>query len=304
MGPQHRRHSAGGDPAAGGEARCDPTRRGCICRAPPAAVAQLLRVTLADRRNLAGQPTGRGADNRPRERRRQSADPTGRRDGRLAAARSGELCVPNGARRWSRARCGDVGCDREGPGLRADRVASAGFRRGARRRVLHLTKTGDLTMIARSAALGDRSSLAIRLHRAINVLDRFPLSVLQLMLRVAIAAVFWSSGLSKIASWQTTILLFRDEYMVPLLPPEIAAVLSATFELSCSVLIVVGLATRLATLPLLGMTFVIEVFVYPEYWTQHLMWVSVLLFLLTKGAGVFSLDHCAARLLGAREILV
>ena len=159
-------------------------------------------------------------------------------------------------------------------------------------------------MIARSAALGDGSRLAIRLHRAINVLDRFPLSVLQLMLRVAIAAVFWSSGLTKIASWQTTIALFRDEYMVPLLPPEIAAVMSATFELSCSALIVVGLATRLATLPLLGMTFVIEVFVYPEYWTMHLMWTSILLFLLTKGPGVFSVDHYAGRLLRAKGILV
>ena len=159
-------------------------------------------------------------------------------------------------------------------------------------------------MIARSAALGDRSSLAIRLQRAINVLDRFPLSVLQLMLRVAIAAVFWSSGLTKIASWQTTIALFRDEYMVPLLPPEIAAVMSATFELSCSALIVVGLATRLATLPLLGMTFVIEVFVYPEYWTMHLMWTSILLFLLTKGPGVLSVDHYAGRLLRVKGILV
>ena len=146
-------------------------------------------------------------------------------------------------------------------------------------------------MIARSAPFSERTSLAIRLHHAITVLDRFPLSILQLMFRVAIAAVFWSSGLTKIASWGTTIALFRDEYMVPLLPPEIAAAWSAAFELSCSPLIVVGLATRLATLPLLGMTFVIEVFVYPEYWTMHLMWAAVLLFLLTKGPGVFSLDH-------------
>jgi putative oxidoreductase len=151
-------------------------------------------------------------------------------------------------------------------------------------------------MIARSIAFGERTSLAIRLHRAIALLDRFPPSILQLMFRIAIAAVFWSSGLTKIASWDTTIALFRDEYMVPLLPPEIAAVISATFELSCSAMIVVGLATRLATLPLLGMTFVIEVFVYPEYWTQHLMWASVLLFLLTKGPGVFSLDHYVGRL--------
>jgi putative oxidoreductase len=152
-------------------------------------------------------------------------------------------------------------------------------------------------MTARSAALGERISLAVRLHNTIAGLDRFPLSVLQLTFRVAIASVFWSSGLTKIASWDTTIALFRDEYMVPLLPPEIAAVISASFELSCSVLIVVGLATRLATLPLLGMTFVIEVFVYPEYWSMHLMWATVLLFLLTKGPGVFSLDHYATRAL-------
>jgi putative oxidoreductase len=151
-------------------------------------------------------------------------------------------------------------------------------------------------MTARSIAFGEHPSLALRLHQAIALLDRFPLSVLQLMFRVAMSAVFWSSGLTKIASWATTIALFRDEYMVPLLPPEIAAVMSATFELSCSVLMVVGLATRLATLPLLSMTLVIEVFVYPEYWTQHLMWASVLLFLLTKGPGVFSLDHYVGRL--------
>ena len=152
-------------------------------------------------------------------------------------------------------------------------------------------------MTAHSAALGPRASLAIRLHHAIAILDRFPLSILQLMFRIAIAAAFWSSGLTKIASWDTTIALFRDEYMVPLLPPEIAAVMSATFELSCSALIVVGLATRLATLPLLSMTFVIEVFVYPEYWAMHLMWASILLFLLTNGPGVLSLDHYLKRVL-------
>jgi putative oxidoreductase len=158
-------------------------------------------------------------------------------------------------------------------------------------------------MTARSAELGERIGLTVRLHQAIALLDCFPPSILQLMFRVAIAAVFWSSGLTKIASWDTTIALFRDEYMVPLLPPELAAVMSATFELSCSALIVVGLATRLATLPLLGMTFVIEVFVYPEYWSMHLMWTTVLLFLLTKGPGAFSLDHYAGRILRTKGIL-
>jgi putative oxidoreductase len=158
-------------------------------------------------------------------------------------------------------------------------------------------------MIARSATFHERAGLADRFYQAIALLGRFPPSILQLMFRVAIAAVFWSSGLTKIASWDTTIALFRDEYMVPLLTPETAAVLSATFELFGSALIVVGLATRLATLPLLGMTFVIQVFVYPEYWTQHLMWASVLLFLLTKGPGVFSLDHYAERFLRTKGYL-
>ena len=158
-------------------------------------------------------------------------------------------------------------------------------------------------MTARSATLNEPAILATRLGQAIALLDRFPPSLLQLMFRIAIGAVFWSSGLTKIASWDTTIALFRYEYMVPLLPPELAAAISATFELSCSPLIIVGLATRLATLPLLGMTFVIEVFVYPEYWTMHLMWASILLFLLTKGPGVFSLDHLVARILRLKRIL-
>jgi putative oxidoreductase len=127
-------------------------------------------------------------------------------------------------------------------------------------------------------------------------LERFPLSLLQLLFRISVASVFWHSGLTKIASWQTTVVLFRDEYRVPLLPPEIAATLAATTELSMPVLLVLGLFTRLATLPLIGMVFVIEVFVYPEDWVEHLTWFSMLLFLLTRGPGPIALDHWLARL--------
>ena len=134
-------------------------------------------------------------------------------------------------------------------------------------------------------------------------LERFPLSLLQLLFRISVASVFWHSGLTKIASWQTTVVLFRDEYRVPLLPPEIAATLAATTELSMPVLLVLGLFTRLATLPLIGMVFVIEVFVYPEFWSMHLMWTTILLFLLTKGPGAFSLEHYAGRILRAKGIL-
>jgi putative oxidoreductase len=147
-----------------------------------------------------------------------------------------------------------------------------------------------------------RPALAARARQGIALLERFPMPLLQLMFRVAIASVFWSSGLTKIASWGSTVALFRDEYMVPVLPPEIAATLGATFELACPVFVVLGLGTRLATLPLLGMTLVIQLFVYPEYWTQHLMWASALLFLLTRGPGVLSLDHyIARRILGTKE---
>jgi putative oxidoreductase len=111
------------------------------------------------------------------------------------------------------------------------------------------------------------------------------------------AAVFWNSGQTKLASWLTTVALFRDEYHVPILPPELAATLAATVELTCPVLLVLGIATRLATLPMLAMTFVIEVFVYPENWLEHLTWATMLLFILTRGPGVISLDHLIAKTL-------
>lgn len=126
-------------------------------------------------------------------------------------------------------------------------------------------------------------------------LGRFPLALLQLLFRFSIAAVFWNSGMTKLASWQTTIVLFRDEYRVPVLPPELAATLAASVELTCPVLLVLGLGARLATLPMLGMTFVIETFVYPQDWIEHLGWASFLLFILTRGPGLLSLDHVIAR---------
>ena len=145
------------------------------------------------------------------------------------------------------------------------------------------------------------AALRARLADIVALLERFPLAVLQLLFRISIGAVFWNSGLTKIASWQSTVVLFRDEYRVPVIPPEIAATLAASVELTCPVLLLLGLATRLATLPMLGMTFVIEVFVYPEDWIEHLIWASLLLFLLTRGAGAISLDRwIAPRLLDRR----
>jgi putative oxidoreductase len=131
-------------------------------------------------------------------------------------------------------------------------------------------------------------------------LERFPLAVIQLAMRVAVGAVFFKSGLLKFNSWEFAIKLFEDEYKVPVLNPWLAAVLATFNELAFSTLIVVGLATRLATLPLLGMILVIQVFVYPQAWPEHLLWASILLFLLTRGPGALSIDYLIDRAVGRR----
>jgi len=125
-------------------------------------------------------------------------------------------------------------------------------------------------------------------------LVRAPLSFHQLLFRLAIASVFLRAGLIKISSWETTLALFRDEYQVPVVPPATAAVLATTFELGCSSLLMIGLLTRLATLPLLAMIATIQLFVYPHAWPEHLAWASILLFLLTRGPGAISVDHLIA----------
>jgi putative oxidoreductase len=138
------------------------------------------------------------------------------------------------------------------------------------------------------------AGLRARIGAVTAMLGRLPLGVLQLAFRLAVASVFLKAGLNKLASWDITVQLFRDEYQVPVFPPEIAATIATTFEIGCSALLIAGLATRLATLPLLGMITVIQLFVYPSAYSEHLTWASILAFLLTRGAGPISLD----RLLG------
>ena len=135
------------------------------------------------------------------------------------------------------------------------------------------------------------SRLRSLVEQARASLERIPLSIPQLLARLAIAGVFFRSGQSKIANWDLTVQLFQDEYHLPLIPPDLAATMGASFELGCSTLIVLGLLTRIAVLPLLGMTAVIEIFVYPQNWPEHLTWTALLIFLLLRGAGAYSLDH-------------
>jgi putative oxidoreductase len=114
-------------------------------------------------------------------------------------------------------------------------------------------------------------------------------------MRAGVGMVFLNSGLLKFRSWELAIKLFEEEYKVPLLDPKVAAVLATFNELTFSVLLIVGLAARLATLPLIGMVLVIQLFVYPQAWTEHLLWLSILIFVLTRGPGAISIDHLIAR---------
>jgi putative oxidoreductase len=124
-----------------------------------------------------------------------------------------------------------------------------------------------------------------------GLLARFPAAVLALLFRLAEAGVFLKAGLNKLASWELTVQLFADEYKVPVFSPEVAARLATGFEIGCSLLLIAGLLTRFATLPLLGMIGVIQLFVYPGAWSEHLTWGSMLAFLLTRGPGALSVDR-------------
>ena len=126
-----------------------------------------------------------------------------------------------------------------------------------------------------------------------------PEAMLLLVARVGIASVFFLSGRTKVTGFlelkQSTYTLFRSEYALPVIPPEWAAHLAAYAEHAFPLLLVLGLMTRLSAAALLGMTLVIEVFVYPDAWPTHLTWAGLLLPLLACGGGAWSLDNVLRR---------
>jgi putative oxidoreductase len=124
--------------------------------------------------------------------------------------------------------------------------------------------------------------------------ERIPDGVIALAARVAVADVFWRSGQTKVQGFsirEETFYLFREEYKVPLLPPELAATLGTIAEHVFPVLLVVGLATRLSALGLFGMTMVIQLFVVPGGWPEHILWLALLTLIIARGPGAISLDH-------------
>jgi len=146
-------------------------------------------------------------------------------------------------------------------------------------------------MNAPVASMSSRSPFLMVVGRILRWLDSVPYTLLAIPLRLAVATVFWNSGTTKVANWDTAVALFVDEYKLALLPPELAAYIAASIELTTPVLLVLGLATRPAAAVLLGMVMVIEVFVYPQAWPTHIQWAAMLLVLLCRGAGKWSIDH-------------
>jgi putative oxidoreductase len=120
-------------------------------------------------------------------------------------------------------------------------------------------------------------------------------NLLALSARLSVAAIFFLSGRTKVEGFLTVtdnaVALFEDEYKLPLLSPELGAHLAAYAEHLFPLLLVLGLFTRYAALALLGMTVVIEVFVYPLAWPTHLSWAGLLLYLIGRGGGPLSLDR-------------
>jgi len=153
------------------------------------------------------------------------------------------------------------------------------------------------------------------IHCGVGVLARIPDWPIALIGRFSIAAIFWKSGQTKVQGFAIDIVsgefqwglpqlsdaavtLFRDEYRLPLLPPETAAPMAAFAEHLFPLLILIGVATRLSAVALLVMTATIQLLVYPDAYPTHGVWATVLIFLIARGPGAVSVDHLLARRLG------
>jgi putative oxidoreductase len=135
------------------------------------------------------------------------------------------------------------------------------------------------------------------LSRLIRIFSSIPIDLITLLARLGIGVVFLRSGLLKLDGWDNgnTLALFQYEYQLPLVPPELAAPMAMAMELTMPMLLLAGLATRFAASALLGMTLVIEIFVYPMAFDTHAVWAVSLLFLMKFGAGRVSLDYLLER---------
>ena len=139
-------------------------------------------------------------------------------------------------------------------------------------------------------------------HRIVARLKTIPNGLIILMARVGLGAFFVRAGQTKVDGdfnlTDTTMYLFREEYQVPLLTPEVAAYMATSVEHVLGAALVIGLATRLSAAGLLGMTAVIQMFVYPGSWPDHLLWAAALLLILARGPGWLAVDRGVCKLMG------
>jgi len=137
----------------------------------------------------------------------------------------------------------------------------------------------------------------------LSLLKKLPEDLLALTARFAVFTIFWRSAQTKISGWEyfdqsfqfynlsdSTFTLFKYEYTVPLLNHEVAAYLATFNEFFLSIAVLLGVLTRFSALAFLGMTTVIQIFVYPDAWPTHIMWAAILLYLIKHGPGRFSVD--------------
>lgn len=140
-------------------------------------------------------------------------------------------------------------------------------------------------------------SSAHLVQQAIAGLERIPYNLIALAARLFPAVIFWQSGQTKLDGWrisENAVFLFREEYRLPLIDPVLAAHLAALGEHLLPILLALGLASRFAALGLLGMTAVIQVFVYPDAWPTHGVWAVALLLVIARGPGRIALDALIA----------
>jgi putative oxidoreductase len=141
-------------------------------------------------------------------------------------------------------------------------------------------------------------------RRLNSLANHVPEDLVLLLSRLAIGSVFWRSVQSKITGWEfagqswqffnvsdATFMLFRYEYALPLLPYRAAAYAGTAAEFFFALMIMLGLGTRLAALGLLGVTTLIQLFVFPQAWPTHILWYALLVLLLKQGGGRLSIER-------------
>lgn len=165
---------------------------------------------------------------------------------------------------------------------------------------------------ATTPSAGLRARITVLVRQAVGLLESIPHSFIAVVARFSIAAVFWNSGQTKVQGFALNIVtgefqlgwprlsdsavaLFEEEYKLPVLPPEFAAVMAATAEHLFPLLLLFGLATRFSALALLVMTLVIQIFVYPGAYATHGTWAAALLYLMARGPGRLAIDHWLAQ---------